>query len=268
MSRERRLLSLLIAYHLAAVTFAALPSPRDLNPVEEIRHPDRGISAWLTPTFDRLALWLSRIQPALFRSSEPVRILTQPYIDGGLRQRWNMFSNPATGDQYLRVDVVVGRPGRAGGASSEPLAYRQLVFPADDESRPRFVHQFRDKAIFNALENHFLRLQRDEDGQEVTAPRIADLRPVSRHFTAAFLRMHPELLARFRRTELWYGTASIPPPGAELRHAVVKDRILRLERYRGTVVPVATFLAGPVIGRKEREGDIVWTLVDVQDRLR
>ena len=265
MSRERQLLSLLIAYHLAAVTFAALPAPRDLNPVQDIRHPEQGVSAWLAPAFDGLATWLSKIQPALFRASEPVRLVTRPYVDAGLRQKWNMFSNPGTDDQYLRVDVVVGRAaGDGGSAGGRPVAHQELVFPADDESRPRWVHQFRDKAIFNALENYFLRLRREDDYQAPDASRVQDLRPVARHFTNAFLRTHPRHAARLLRTELWHGTAPNPPPGNALASTILRARLLRLEQYRREVA-ASTAVAAPVVGRREREADLVWTLVHVQD---
>jgi hypothetical protein len=165
----------------------------------------------------------------------------------------------------LRVDVVVA--GTSGGrAGAAPLAHQELVFPADDESRPRWVHQFRDKAIFNALENYFLRLQHEDDYQTAGAPRIQDLRPVARHFTNAFLRTHPELAASVLRTELWHGTAPNPSPGDELTPTILHARLLRLEQYRREAAASPTVPAPPIVGHREREADLVWTLVHVQGR--
>jgi hypothetical protein len=259
MSRERWFLSLLIAYHLVAVALAALPTRDALDRFNETR--------LVRPTFlptvlDALAAFAHDGELALMSGSSPLRLMTRPYIQAGLRQRWNMFSNPGTDDHYMRVDYYYENPGPA----PDVMVARELVFPADDETRVRLMHRFRDKAIFNAVETYFLRRDRREARESSASDAREALVPVSQHFTRQFGRSRLPQGSRMIRTETWYGSAPIPFPGAEVADGDLLMRLTVLDRYRdATLPPQRGALAPPAIGATQREADITWMLVDVEE---
>ena len=259
MSRERWILSLLIVYHLVAVTLAALPTRDALDRFNETRL----VRPTVLPTvLDALAAVAHDAEMALMSGSSPLRLMTRPYIQAGLRQRWNMFSNPGTDDRYMRVDYYY----EAADSASDVMVVRELVFPAEDETRVRFVHRFRDKAIFNALETYFLRRDRVEARESSVSDARGALVPVAQHFTRQFRLSRLPPGSRMIRTEIWYGLAPIPFPGAELADRDLLMRLTALDRYRdATVPPQRGALAPPEIGATQREADITWMLVDVEE---
>jgi hypothetical protein len=88
-----------IVLHLVALVVSSLPDPGELNPVLPRRALDNHtISAAVAPALDRGAAWLRATEPGIVNAVKPLRVLTQPCISVGLRQKWNMFSNPVTAD--------------------------------------------------------------------------------------------------------------------------------------------------------------------------
>ena len=129
MSRIQWIVSVLIAYHLAAVSCHLLPNPAGLNEVNEIREGDshRGIlTRTLTPIVDRGAWTVSRVEPMLFAATAPLRSFTQPYISAGLRQDWAMFSDPDLKNQYTEAGLsrCRGRRGPPAGCAATDFSSR------------------------------------------------------------------------------------------------------------------------------------------------
>jgi hypothetical protein len=173
-----------------------------------------------------------------------------------------MFSNPGTDDRYMRVDYYYA----GAGSASDVMVVRELVFPADDETGVRFIHRFRDKAIFNAAEAYFLRRDRIETRESPSSDAREALLPVAQHFTRQFRLSHLTEGSRMIRTEIWYGSAPIPFPGKEPPDRDLLMRLTALDRYRdATVPPQRGALAPPAIGATQREADITWMLVDVEE---
>src|SRR5262249_35998771 len=147
-------------------------------------------------------------EAASFEMSDPLRQLTRPYINAGLRQKWNMFSNPETDDHYLRLDYHLAsteRGGRIGAA-------RELVFPLRHEGRLRILHDFRDKAVANAVENyHLLRAWKD------TGSNMArEFSSLARFFRKVYQERYATASERVVRVDIWYGAAPMPHRGQQL----------------------------------------------------
>jgi hypothetical protein len=267
MSTVRWVLSLLIAYHLAALTAAAIPAPDALPFPSEIRHPSNdSIAAAVTPVLDGAARSLSRLEPILFQLSAPVRSLTRVYSEAGLGgQQWNMFSTPYTVDKYVRLDYYVVRDADP----LRPRLLRELALPADDEARVRLLHQFRDKVMLNTLDNYFKEVAAasasgGEPFEPEAARRLRGLEPIVRYFASRLVRtLRPG--ERLVRTELWNGEAPIPPPDQGWEREMRTVRLAALAPFRQGPAPVA---ASEVTryqqrGAMEREADIRWLLVYV-----
>ena len=258
MPEQRWLLSALIVFHLVAISVAAIPPPGELNPIQ-LRHPpgDDALAAALMAILDRGAGWLARIEPHVFDMTEPVRQLTRPYIRIGLRQKWNMFSNPVTVEQYVRVDHYVV-------SSESPERFRvfqELALPAQREDRVRLIHKFRDKAVLNALET--FSVMRATRAASDTLPR--DLVPLARYFRNRFQNEYLDTDERVVRTDVWFGQAPIPLPGHRLGKAETEAHLKILERYwQG---PSESVFPGtrPDPGAAQREGDLVWKLEYVDE---
>ncbi|MEQ1761262.1 MAG: hypothetical protein ABL986_23380 [Vicinamibacterales bacterium] len=255
MPSDRRWLSGAIAFHLVAITIAALPMPSELAVIEPSSPPPSSMLApALAPLFDRLALVVAGVEPVLYRASAPLRILTQPYINAGLKQKWNMFANPGHDDSYMRVDYLVATDG--SGRPTQRV--QELVFPAAREDRPRWRHEFRDKAIFSSVENYFVRFESEEDvNASATAP---DMVPIARYFGRTFRQTLPQG-QQLVRVEVWYGVAPIPAPGEPIDSAAEANRLQALVKYRAPLTPRPTSsvsLERP--GSRVTEGDITWTL--------
>jgi hypothetical protein len=257
MSGRQWFISLLIVYHVVAVVVDAIPDPARMKPVlPEVRHPtEDAVASVLTPAFDRVAAWMPRLEPKLFAATEPLRWLTRPYIHAGLRQHWNMFTDVAGEDRYLRLDYYV----QSGG--SRPRRIQELVFPAGREDRVRVLHDFRDKAVINLLADFF-----DSQVQSPADVHTTDgLTPLVRSFTRQFKARELTDRDRVLRTEVWSGAAPIPPRGQAVPDSVLSARLEVLSSYyAGPVSSVVSGSASRVVGDREREADITWKLVGIQ----
>jgi len=257
MSAWRLALSALIVYHLAALSIDAIPPPSSLIRVGSIRPPQTTVVArYVTPILDRVALFAARANRYLFAIVSAPRRLTNPYIEAGLTQKWNMFSEPDTDDRYLRLAYVV-----SPGPSEKPIVVRALVFPAHREDAVRLLHDYRDKAVMLVLRE----FAQDRTKHPDQTPTWSTFTPLVRYFRH---RYEEEYLTRGRtvtRTEVWYGSAPMPPPGDRLDEQDVSTRLDVLRNYYDGPVP-AIFTNGVSgsVGSQEREADIVWTLEHIE----
>ena len=269
MTTSRAIVSILLVYHLTALTVAAIPSPADTNRIGRIRHPPDAIARWMTPSLDRVATWFSRLEPAVFSVSEPLRWITRPYIEAGLHQKWNMFSNPLTDDHYLRLDYHVAAADRR-----VPSVVRELVFPADREDRVRFFHQYRDKAVLHILERVAVAegkgmMPIDGADQPLYSEQPADsaaevereFEPLVRYFRTKLERTYLTRGERVVRTDVWAGGAPIPPRGQALSPERLAARLDVLSRYYAGPSRVALASPSWTVGLTEQEADIGWELI-------
>jgi hypothetical protein len=237
MTRARWFVSLLLACHLLAVLTAAIPSPADM--AFAASQPTSALATGGKSSLDALATMVQRATTALYAVVAPIQIIARPYVRAGLYQRWNMFSALSTDDHYVRLDYEVQE-------GTDYQVYRQLILPSSREDRPRWVHNYRDKAVINAL-NAYLRERAD-------APRqpSRQLDPLARYLTTRYRDQHG-IAGRILRTSVWYGVA----PGAGKTSEVGGEpgRAAVLEHYYGnSAVPVA-----PAMRPVYREGDITWS---------
>jgi hypothetical protein len=258
-SSERWLLSTLIAIHLVAISASSLPDPREVDqfrPPAAVQPAD-SISHVVTPVLDAIVNALAPVEAQAYRFTAPIRALTRTYVQAGLRQKWTMFANPVTADQYVRVAHYVR-------SSREPQRLRvfwELALPGQPEDRVRLVHAFRDKAILNPFEA--LAVNRFE---HPGADRFSDLDPIvayfDNHFRAAYLTPDEAIT----RTEIWSGLAPMPATGDRLTDSQLDERWAVLQRYRegpgDALVPVVPLQPGAF----QSESDIVWRLEHVQNQ--
>jgi hypothetical protein len=253
MSTQHRVLSAFIAFHVTALALASLPLGYPSG--RFIPSPADASLGATRRVLDGAAAIAYRIERAMLSVSAPLRPITRQYIAIGLGQRWNMFSNPATAYHYLRIDHYV-----AGNGIAQGRVYRELVFPADDETRVRLGHRFRDKAIFSTIEAYFTALEFVTDtSAEAAIPET--FAPVARHFARAF-RQRTEGIEGPRQTEVWLGLAPMAAPGSHTDAGNIAERVAALARYRrspsesepATLVPRR-------LGTRESDGDLMWTLV-------
>jgi hypothetical protein len=242
-----------IVLHLVALVVSSLPDPGELNPVQPRRAIDNHtISAAVTPALDRGAAWLRAIEPGIVNAVKPLRVLTQLYISVGLRQTWNMFSNPMTVDQYVRVDHYV----ESTASQQSVHVFRELALPAQREDQVRLVHKFRDKAVLNALEAFSIARTRKEKNQ----PPPGDLQPLARYFRNRFERDDLNADERVIRTDVWFGQAPIPPPGERLTSEQRESRLAALATYWHGASEITAASTAPKPGALQREDAIVWRL--------
>jgi hypothetical protein len=204
----------------------------------------------------------------------PIRWITRPYIEAGLHQNWNMFSNPLTADHYMRVGYEVA----ASDGRRRPWMVQELVFPADREDRVRLFHQFRDKAIQHVLEKFSVATARDPRAMEDTprptgrtpvplgSPELArEFEPLVRYFRNRYRDTYLEKGERIIRTEVWAGAAAIPPRGGSLPQDVIDRRDEALNRYYSGPAYAGSVAEPPPLGRKVTEADILWELIFVDE---
>lgn len=256
MLSERTLASCLVAFHLLAIGVAAIPSPADLTASGRVRQPPAGaLTRMLMPQADALEEGVASLQTFLYRTTRPFAWLTAPYVGAGLTQRWNMFANPATTDQYVRMDYVVGPVSLSSG----DLVLSELVYPAAPEERVRWHHEFRDKAIFSALSNYVSSARRSDAVQVTGDPE--ELVPVVRHFARTRASAVPAGSA-LKRVRVWYGFAPIPGPGVRISDSMRAERIALLTNYRQPLgAQSARRLNVARVGDITTEADIRWMLV-------
>lgn len=258
MTRGRWFLSILIALHLVALGVASLPDPDELNRVEPRSPAAHLFSPIITSGLDRIAEWVRAIEPPIVETVKPLQPLTKPYASLGLRQKWNMFSNPMTADQYVRLDYHVVTQG----APRSIRVFRELALPAQQENRVRLVHKFRDKAVLNALET--FSVTRTHEGQ--TEQSLRGLEPLTKYFRNRLAREYLNSDERVLRTEVWYGQVPIPPPGQRSTAQQRESRISTLERYWYGASEVTTAPSAAKPGTLQREDPIIWRLEYVDER--
>ena len=260
MSSGRWLVSTLIAIHLTAISVASLPDPRELNLVGSASRPTPAADALartVTPILDATVVALTPLEEQAFRLTTPLRALTRTYIQAGLRQKWNMFANPVTADQYVRVVHYVGssrEPGRI-------RVFSELALPGQRENRPRLVHMFRDKAILNSLEALAVNRLEAHD-----AARSSDLDPVAAYFGNQFKAAYLAPGETVVRTEVWFGGAPMPPTGRRVTDSALQARWDVLQRYWDGPDEASASPTPPLQGTLQGEADIAWRLDYVLNR--
>jgi hypothetical protein len=240
------------AIHVLAITIAAIPNPQALPVLERSRlRPDDAIAVRLTPAADFLGEAIIRWSRKLWRATGMVRAGTSPYI--GLtaqHQRWHMFSGPVTVNEYVRARYFIARP-RAGGGQPSWVA-TELIFPSHPPNGWQVVESFRlsfrDKSIMTALSDFRAHLA----AAQLTRTLPDDLAPVAAYFSRAFAqRLQPD--ERVIRTEIWYGTEPIAPPGQLASTPAIRPESEPTEHH--TEMPPFA----PAFGR-ERTGSISWVM--------
>jgi hypothetical protein len=258
-SSDRWLLSILIAIHLFAISAASVPDPRELELVRSAAEvpPFDPIGRIGAPALNAVVAAMRPLEAQAYRFTAPIRALTGIYVQGGLRQKWNMFANPVTGDQYVRVAYYVqtsSEPGRV-------RVFRELALPGQPEDRARLVHMFRDKAILNSLEALVVnRLEHPE------SERFSDLDPIAASFRNRFQAVYLTPEEVITRTEIWFGMAQTPATGERLTDLQLQERWAVLQRYWDGPVDAAPPVTPLQLGALQGESDIVWRLEYAQSR--
>jgi hypothetical protein len=185
----------------------------------------------------------------------------------GLGQNWKMFSSPSSDHRYLRARYYVGLRVESGAGAGDPLwTATELILPAHREDQLRFLQSyrdsFRDKALAVALERFYTArdvslVRRDTKSEELPD----DLAPIARYFARRFEGVMLRSDERVLRTEIWSGTAPMPPPGSTPNQTLTEARLAVLRKYyEGPVQNHFGRPVYPVYHRAEREADISWTL--------
>lgn len=264
MSEFRRLASILILFHVTAVAVATIPAPGEVNAIDPARRTDASdpIAVRLAPALDRAAVVVFAIQRTLHGVLRPVRRVTQLYAGGAVHQRWRMFANPPTDDRFIRLDYYVETSPEAGSlrVSSE------VVLPVGPEESLRY---FRGKAIRNALDT-YLRKEYShlgialERGEQPDPRLFMELVPLVSYFAARYADRHLTPPARIVRTELWYGSAPIPPPGQRSSETALAERQKQLTAYEQRPPRTASRLVLKARGAVEQEAGIRWRLEHIE----
>jgi hypothetical protein len=249
----------LVAWHIVAIVVASLPPPED---TPRQAGGERAAAAMAKRAIDWTYQGYSTIYEETRPVLGPVRRAARFYLRNiTLGQNWNMFSEPPNSDQYIHLRYYVepvGEPGTAHVA-------RELIFPARDEETFRAPNAayYEEKALRNARQRFLTKLRTLPNVTRVSElPR--DLEPVVRYYSSRYRRRLPED-EQLTRTEIWLGSAPVPPPGsgdaaqAAEREAVLGEYRRETADAAGGVAPAAHLLPHPV-GTKQTEADISWTL--------
>lgn len=258
---RRYLVPTLVLWHLIAIVEGAIPAP------SQFRFPERQLPTAAGAFVDRTTVALDRatrvlppLTSAFKRVTRPIHAAAARYRAlTGMGQTWNMFSNPARWDRYVRIRYYVqSADGRLWVAT-------ELVGPAHREDRIRgfqsFRDSYRDKDLAITL-NNFYSHRKPAMIRPDTRPEELpdDLAPAGRYFARRFARALPAG-ERVVRTEVWYGTASTPNLGQPIDRGALAERMSVLQDYyegpveqRINVPPFPAYHAG------ETEADIQWVL--------
>ena len=259
MSGRHLALSCLIVCYVVAIGANAIPPLDEELPLKSVNVTDANLlTRGMAPELDQTAVWVRRTHSALLSLSGPLRTLTQRYVNLGSPQRWDMFANPRTYDQYVRLNYYVVPP-HAG----RPHVVRELILPSDREDEVRLDYSYQDKAVRTSFERFFI--ARAERQGDALASR--DLIPVVRYFGSRYLSRHADSGSVIVRTEVWYGGAAMPSPGQRTPDETLRARLEVLgDYYQGPSPPIVTRSELPRTLAQEREADIVWQLqfVDVR----
>jgi hypothetical protein len=180
----------------------------------------------------------------------------------GLGQQWTMFWEPPKQDEYIRLRYYVARPNEtsAGWTATE------LVFPEGRDDEVRLVRAYwtkpRDKSVFSALDSFLRRRKPSTVGTAIDPKELpTDLRPLCSYFGRRFQTRSLTAGERIVRTEVWFGTAQVPPRGVQEDPSILDARLDVLRRYYdGPVEDHVPSGGGSPIDAVERESDIAWLL--------
>jgi hypothetical protein len=260
---RRRAIALFLAWHLFAISVAALPPPNRLS-----HFPQRDPSSALNPVFYRITLALDGVarvtelvESGRWRATRPLHRAINYYLRlTGLGQTWSMFANPPTYAQYMRVRYYVKSP------SGRTWVATELVWPTNREDRVRTLQSFRDsyrdKALSVAVARFYDR-RKDELIQPETKPEQlpTDLAPVGRYFAREFARAHVKDGERITRVEVWAAKAPIAPLGTAPDEEARLDRAVALQAYyEGAIEQRINVPPIPPYHAAESEADINWIL--------
>lgn len=258
---RRYLVPAFVVWHLLAIVEGAIPSPSEFKfPERQFPSSAGAFVDRTTVTLDRAARVLPRLMSAFKWVTKPIHGAAGRYrVLTGMGQNWNMFSNPARWDRYVRVRYYI-QP-----ASGPVWVATELVGPAHREDRVRglqsFRDSYRDKDLVISLSNFYNRRKREAIRPDTRPEELPDdLAPIGRYFAHRFARtLAPG--EHIVRTEVWYGTAATPSPGQVIDRVMLAERIAALQDYyegpveqHVNVPPVPSYHAG------EREADIQWVL--------
>jgi hypothetical protein len=263
MSRSQRLISGFIIFHVLAITVAAIPAPDKTLP--EYRSSEVGLTYLgraLAPLADAIVAPLRAFHVDAWSATHTLRAVARPYILATRHyEKWNMFWRPSRYHEYIALTYYVAVPG-----SNLLRVHRELVSPAHGEGGTRLLNSpsdpFRDKAISLIIETYFDKVSRErarnpsaplEPPQEILFPIV---NAFARRFNATGIAADEALV----RTELWRGTAPIPPPGQVTAPAVLDERRRTLEGFQGRVDVVPTDRL-PRLGDGLQEADLTWILM-------
>ena len=251
MSPSQWLASLACSVHVVGLIAAALPTQAELRVARSPAALERPASV---TAIDGAAVAMVDAGSWLDQVPGPIRGLGRLYLQAGLGPKWNMFSTPATVDEYLRLEYIV----QSGESPVSERRLLELIFPAQPDDRMRVSHEYRDKAIHNALEAFFL-VRASPD----TASAGRNFEPLVRYFAN---RARASSLAgneRIVQTRVWYGTVDNAIPGAMPSDALAKTRLGVLGRYRSGVLTRPAAAQAARFGGREVEADIVWSMLYV-----
>jgi len=270
MSRNRLVLSALLAWHVFALALGDIPFP-GIDPLPAValsRHvTDDPIAARVSPLLDGVSEQLAPRLGSVLSVARPVRRAVDVYL-GTLRlgQHWGMFGNPPVVDQYVKVRYYVGSTPIPGLPPLVTWTATELVLPAHREDQIRTLRSFwdssRDKALAIALDDFNTKLAAYVD-REGRLPRKLpdDLAPIGRYFGRRFARTYLKSTERLLRAEVWYGEVPNPVRGVALAPSALEARLNVLHSYyRGPVRGPALSFGTLVYGSSEQEADIKWKL--------
>lgn len=264
MSARSWVTSCLFSFHLVAITLAAIPNPGGFPFEDESarRLDDDPVSARLTPITTRVAAWAAWAQRGLAKVTGPLRTLTQPYVRLGLSQSWNMFSEPFQVSRFVRIDYFLAT---SAGRSEPSHVIPQLVLPSLPDADVRLAYRPLDKAVTRAVDSYLAVVRAGSaSGSGWEQQARARLLPMLRLFRTRFVAAHGVSEDRIRRTEVWVGTAPIPPPGVSSTATSAARRQI-LATYRAPQPrPVDALSYGSPSSRTE--GDITWRLIYADQR--
>jgi hypothetical protein len=260
---KRRLIAILLGWHLFAISVDALPPPNRLTSFPQ-RAPSSQPNALfyrITLALDAIAKGTAVVERAAWRVTRPAHRLVAYYLRlTGLGQTWAMFANPPTYDQYMRVRYYVSSP------SQRPWVATELVLPTNREDRVRtfqsYRDSYRDKALAVAMSRFYERRKADLIAPGTRPEQLPNaLAPVARYFSREFARTHLEGDERIVRTEVWHGTAPNPPFGEDADEGERLDRTVALEAYYdGPIEQRINVPEYPPYHAGQREAGINWIL--------
>jgi hypothetical protein len=268
MSRRERLISAFIVFHLLAITVTAIPAPDLLKPESQpVESELSALGRSLAPLADATVAPLRALQLAAWTGTKGLRAIVRPYVQATwLFEQWDMFSGPSRVDHYIVLWYYTSVPG-------SPLlrVQRELISPAHGEGGSRLMNSpgdaFRDKAIVTFVLSYLKRVRDHDPHRSEASERSQEVvYPIIRTYAARFKTKNVTAGETLVRTDLWRGTAPIPPTGQTVPTETLEERRQVLERYQGHVdVALVPRERLPRFGAVFREADLTWTLLATVD---